>query len=392
MIKFMRNKLVSVVRKDEDTLQVHGVLDDDIYGVEVDVSMNIRGLTITSITGKWNRWTTPECPRAITFLKEAVGFTMSEDGFSQKVNKIVGRKSCRHFANILMECCHTAKEAIQVIRYEEEKRNDQTLTFAAFKRGNPQSEEAAPSPLISKEKKPLPAVSGPQPEGLLEKEETPCSQGMVIDLHVHSYPASPCSSVGLESLIVEAKRIGLGGICVTDHNVLWDPGEIQKLEDHYGFLVLQGTEITTDQGDILVFGLEEAVKDIIPLRDLRNRVQRAGGFMIVAHPFRGFLTFNVGQLGLTPEKAMERPLFGMVDAVETLNSKVTQKENGLAAQVAQGLGLSQTGGSDAHGLSEVGIYATQFAEGIEIRDEESLIQALRSRKYTPIAYRREKGY
>ena len=111
----------------------------------------------------------------------------------------------------------------------------------------------------------------------------------------------------------------------------------------------------------------------------------------MAHPFRGFLTFGIGKLGLTPEEAMERPLFKNVDAVEVMNCKVTKKENRFAAKVAEGLNLPATGGSDAHEVSEVGIFATRFSQ--VITNEKELIEALRDGSYAPIAYReeREKG-
>lgn len=136
---------------------------------------------------------------------------------------------------------------------------------------------------------------------------------------------------------------------------------------------------------MIVFGLDRSITGIIKLDELRDMVLKVDGFMIVAHPFRGFLTFGVGQLGLTPEKAMARPLFRSVDAIEVLNSKVTEKENGFASEVALGLGLPTTGGSDAHEVSEVGIYATQFSGFI--KNETGLIEALRTGAYSPIAFR-----
>ena len=36
MFDFMRNKVVDVARLDQDTLEVHGILDDSIYSVELD--------------------------------------------------------------------------------------------------------------------------------------------------------------------------------------------------------------------------------------------------------------------------------------------------------------------------------------------------------------------
>ena len=352
MLKFIRNKLVGVRKKDRDILIAHGVLDDDIYNLELDVSIGIQDLKILAINGRWNRWTTPECPRAIPFLQEAVGYCIEEDGFSMKVQKIIGRKGCRHFANLLIECCYSAKEAAMLAGLE----NEGVVTGAM--------------------------ETSQDMESAVRKK---IQGGMIIDLHVHSSPASACSSVPVDQLIDEAKRIGLDAICLTDHNHVWDPALTEDLRQKHGFLVLRGNEITTEQGDMLVFGLDRDIRGIIRLKELRQEVLRAGGFIVAAHPFRGFLTFGVGQLGLTPEKAMERPLFKWVDAVEVLNGKVTEKENSFASKVAAALGLPATGGSDAHEVSEVGFYATQFFD--VIKDEKDLINAIGGGNYSPIAFR-----
>jgi len=380
MLKFARNKLVSIYRKNRDTLIAHGILEDDIYGLEVDVTLSLSDLEILSIAGKWGRTENSECPRAIPFLQEAVGLRMDE-GFSRRVQKTVGRKACPHFANILLECCHAARDAAMVIRWETEKDKSPETGLDGFLRKDTEKSASQPESHL---------VSGPprseQEEGCLPaagkgKE----SGGMVIDLHVHTFPASPCSSVPVGELIAEAKKIGLDGLCLTEHNHVWDPKEAAELSQKYNFLVLRGNEITTDQGDMIVFGLEKEIQGIVKLEELREAVLQAGGFMIVAHPFRGFLIFGVGKLGLTPEKAMERPLFKLVDAVEVRNSKVTEKENEFAARVAAGLHLPATGGSDAHEASAVGIYATRFSRVIQ--DEKGLIEALKSGDYSPIAFR-----
>jgi hypothetical protein len=78
----------------------------------------------------------------------------------------------------------------------------------------------------------------------------------------------------------------------------------------------------------------------------------------------------------------------LADAVEVLNGKVTDKENAFAAEVRKGLGLPGTGGSDAHELSEVGVYATQFAD--VIRNEEELLDALRRGDFSPVVFRKER--
>ncbi len=373
MLKFARNKLTSVYRKGEDRLSVHGVLEDDIYGLEIDLDLSLSGLEVLSIQGRWNRMENAECPRALPFLQEAVGFRIDQD-FTQKVQKIVGRRSCRHFADLILECGEAARDAARLIRGKDpELQRPEMEVQDYFGKAGESGKTEAPSDFSV--------------EGKVAERGREVSRGMVIDLHVHSSPASPCSSNPLERLIGEARAIGLDGICLTDHHHVWDPAEVEDLRQKHGFLILRGNEITTDQGDILVLGLEEDIQGVIRLEELRERAVKAGAFMIAAHPFRGFLTFGIGYLGLTSEKAGERPVFQGVDAVEVLNGRVSEKENRFAARVAEGLGLPLTGGSDAHQAGEVGRYATRFAD--PIHDERDLVEALRKGRFSPVVFRKQ---
>jgi len=384
MLKFARNKIVDVSLKDLETFAVHGVLDDDIYSVELDVVVRIADLEILDIEGKWHRWTTPECPRATRFLQGAVGLRIGQDGFGPTVHKLVGRKACRHFANLLLECCHSAKEATRILDWEKAKAENPDLKLAEFR------QESAPQTAAPLATQSTLAEEAPRrrTRPMRKADRDPSAAKMTIDLHVHTHPASSCSSASVDALIEEAKRIGLDGICLTDHNHVWDPAQVEELRQKHGFLILRGNEITTNQGDVLVFGLEKDIQGIVDLKDLRREVEEADGFMIVAHPFRGFLVVGVDQAGLTPEKAMERPLFNYVDAVEVLNGKVTEKENDFASRVTDGLGLIGTGGSDAHEVAEVGMYATEFYA--EIKNEQDLIAALKDGACSPVVFQAEK--
>lgn len=202
---------------------------------------------------------------------------------------------------------------------------------------------------------------------------------MLIDLHTHTRPLSPCSDLNVETLIRESRARGLDGICLTEHNALRDEKTMAALRDRGDFKVFEGMEVTTTAGDILVFGLKGNVKQIVTPEALRREVDACGGVMIAAHPFRGFLVFGFSRLRLTPEEAAKRPLYALVDAVETLNGRVTDRENRLAGQVAELLGKPATGGTDAHTLSEIGRIGTRFDR--EIRTEKELIEALRSGNY-----------
>ena len=192
---FTRNKLVSVRVGDDDTLLVHGILDDDIYCLEMDVFISINGLQIKDIKGKWNRWTTTECYRAVPFLSEAIGLSMKEDGFSQKIHKSVGRSSCRHFANLLLECCHTAREATRLIQKKDEHVDRVKKAESHNIVENP--DENLPEKGRNRNR----AARRMSKIRFTEKKNQDRVHGLIIDLHTHSFPASQCSSMSVEDLM-----------------------------------------------------------------------------------------------------------------------------------------------------------------------------------------------
>jgi predicted metal-dependent phosphoesterase TrpH len=399
MLEFMRNKIVDVARLNENTLGIHGVLDDSIYNLELDFKVNINDLVCSEIEGRWLRWTTPQCPQALDFLKEAEGFCLAQ-GIDNKIHKTVGRQACRHFANLFIECAYAVRETVKILRFQEAVESEPGLSFKNFL-----EKSSAAGNLVADIVEKIDAIKKPDqvssPQATAKNLSGRVSSataknsivnngknnsfGFVIDLHVHTSPASPCASSSVDEMIKEAKSIGLDGICLTDHNYLWSPEAVQALREKHDFLILRGNEIVTEQGDMLVFGFYEDVQGIIKLAELKKQVAAVDGFIVAAHPFRGFLTFGADDVGLTAEKAMAREMFKWVDGVETLNGKVTATENGLAQNVAKGLGLSATGGSDAHDISTIGTYATAFEQ--TINNEKELLSALKGGIYEPVAFR-----
>jgi len=386
MLKFTRNKLVNVVAKSNGLLAVHGVLDDDIYSCEINFDVQLPELTIRTMVGKWHRFTTPDCPRALEKIMPAVGRCITDEDFAHFINKEVGRNGCEHFANLIIECAAAAREADLILNWQHACKSNPGLDFEAFaeSRGTSAGAKSAGDISAAGQSAAPAAVAAKSGSG----RDTPAlspGNGFVVDLHVHTFPASACASDAVDEMIQEAKRIGLNAICITDHNYVWTCEQIESLRQKHDFTVFRGNEITTDQGDMVVFGFYDDIQGIISIDDLQRKVAAAGGVIIAAHPFRGFKTFNTTQLGLTPEKASERPLFRSVNALEVFNGKVTPSENEFARQVAAALGLPGTGGSDAHAASEVGQYATEFMA--PLRNEDDLVDALRSGNYRAVAYR-----
>jgi len=205
---------------------------------------------------------------------------------------------------------------------------------------------------------------------------------MRIDLHIHTSPRSACSYIDPIELIEAAQRLNLDGICLTEHQVLWDSGDVEKLAREGGIKIFRGNEFTTNQGDILVFGLYKDIKELLMIQELREEVKSAGGFMIAAHPFRGFKTFGIGQLQMTVAHACKRKVLEFVDAIEVGNGKLSPDENDMARKVSEKLDLPGTGGSDAHRVDEVGKWLTVFEK--EIQDENQLVAELHAGRFTAV--------
>lgn len=198
---------------------------------------------------------------------------------------------------------------------------------------------------------------------------------MIIDLHVHTNALSPCSNMDPGEAVRQARSAGLDGVCFTEHGRRWKKAELRELSRQEGFPIFCGMEVETREGHMLVFGLEEDCPGIFSAQELHQEVEARHGLMFAAHPFRGFLLFGAADLQLSVERASSRPVWQWVDGLEVCSGRCTQRENAIAAQVQQRLGIRGIGGSDAHTLTEVGRCVTIFNGRVE--DEAELVEALR---------------
>ncbi len=210
---------------------------------------------------------------------------------------------------------------------------------------------------------------------------------LIIDIHTHTYPTSDDSTLTPEELIGKAKRIGLDGVCITDHDRFWTPSDIDALARKHDFLVLPGCEVTTEEGHILVYGLREYIFGMHKASFVKELVDDAGGAMVVAHPYRRFYRKQAHTSDDAYEemliRACDNRAFDMTDAVEIRNGRGSMEENLFAEDIAERFGLSGTGASDAHSLAELGTYATRFYQPIRCLDD--LIDALKSGRHSAFA-------
>lgn len=209
---------------------------------------------------------------------------------------------------------------------------------------------------------------------------------MIIDLHTHTYPQSDDSKLSPDDLIQQAKQVGLDGICLTEHDRFWDEGEVERLSERHGFLVLPGVELNAEIGHILVFGLHKYVFGMHHFEFVRQAVDEAEGFIILAHPYRRrFREWENPSIASAVHRACEEPSIRLVDAIEVLGGNGSVAENGFSQQLCHRLNLRGVGGSDAHALSDLPSCATEFENDISNLSE--LIRELKAGRFRAVDLR-----
>lgn len=210
-----------------------------------------------------------------------------------------------------------------------------------------------------------------------------------MDMHVHTMGASSDSMLKPDDLPAIGHTNGLTGFNISEHDQVWDRYRRDAYrEEHSDIFANFGMEVSTDHGHILAIGLEGYISGIRRLAQLREEVDKVGGFLIVAHPFRHvFDAVTAMRKGgrpfdLTPEQAAELPVFKLVHAIEVANGCNTPRENEFAYQVAQILGKSGTGGSDAHSNTGIGFFATGFSR--VITSQETLLEELHAGRFEAV--------
>lgn len=215
---------------------------------------------------------------------------------------------------------------------------------------------------------------------------------MLIDIHTHTYPTSDDSTLSPEELISRAKAIGLDGLCLTDHDGFWNPSDVEKLGKDNDFLVIPGCEVTTEEGHLLVYGLNEYIFGMHKSAFVKDLVDEAGGAIVVAHPYRRVYRETAPQDEISYSEMIARGLrndvFNIVDAIEIKNGRGTDKENEFSGNLAKKLKMPGTGASDAHKLSDIGTFATEFYD--KINSLQDLIVSIKSGRYRAIKLGTEK--
>ncbi len=160
-----------------------------------------------------------------------------------------------------------------------------------------------------------------------------------LDLHIHSQ-ASPDGRMSLREIVEAAKRAGLQGVAVCDHDRV-----LAEAPEFPDFLLIPGTEVSTDRGHLLGLFVRSPVAEKT-LPEAAEAIRAQGGIAVLAHPFEH-----------RREAAELDPVAPCLDGAEVWNSRAERKNrraNVMAAAFAESHGLRPFGGSDAHLPREIG--------------------------------------
>lgn len=208
---------------------------------------------------------------------------------------------------------------------------------------------------------------------------------MLIDLHTHTRPYSWDSYLSPDDLIERSRAAGLDGICLSEHDYLWDAEEVARLAKRHNYLVLPAIEINTDDGHILVYGITKYVYGMHRSAELARHVEEADGAMVAAHPYRRQMPWYMDDERDYREallRASRNPAYKHCVALERFNGRGSVKENAFSAALCDYMEMPGTAGTDAHARSDIGRCATRFQR--EVASLEDLIRELRAGRFEAV--------
>lgn len=175
---------------------------------------------------------------------------------------------------------------------------------------------------------------------------------MKYDLHNHTH-YSPCSNLRPDVLLKTAKKRGMNGIAVTDHNTIKGALKIKQLNKDKNFEVIIGCEVRTNYGDVLAYYVDKNIKSR-EFFSVVDEVKKQNGLIIIPHPFRTSSNPN-HMFSCSIEKIRNK-----IDGIECLNARMLPGDNEKAQKLAKKLKIAGIGGSDAHFNFEIAKAYTIF--------------------------------
>lgn len=159
-----------------------------------------------------------------------------------------------------------------------------------------------------------------------------------FDIHVHSV-YSKDSLLYPKKLLQTSLLKGMNAIAVTDHDTIQGGLKTKSIKQD-SLLVVVGSEIKTDHGDLIGLFLNEEIKSRT-FFEAAEEIKDQGGIVVLPHPYRR---------KIFPDLEMLKK----VDVFEGVNGRTSKELNQKAQSLAISLSKPVIGGSDAHFSFELG--------------------------------------
>ncbi len=208
---------------------------------------------------------------------------------------------------------------------------------------------------------------------------------MIIDLHAHS-TKSDDGRAKVENYCkwIRTRELPLDGFVLTEHRQFDDESDYSSLGEEYGLLILKASEVETEYGHVLVFGVTPDLVNEFDFSSISLRLAKVieaceihQAVAVPCHPGRP----RVGMAAHLEEYGVPNG----VKIVEIYNGGSRNNEDEIACTLADNQGYAGIGGSDAHIVSHIGRCATRFED--DIRSMQDLVQALQNNAFEAVTYR-----
>lgn len=164
-----------------------------------------------------------------------------------------------------------------------------------------------------------------------------------LDLHIHSIYSNDSVNT-IDGIVEGIKQKGLQGYALTDHDSI--EGHSEALRKRSDLIVIPAIEITAKNCHVLAYDPNEPIPMGLSIGETVDRIHEQGATAVLAHPFG----IPRSWISIRDVKATN------LDAIEVANAaqmpyRLIMKLN---RDLAENMGLPETGGSDSHLPSNIG--------------------------------------
>ena len=208
---------------------------------------------------------------------------------------------------------------------------------------------------------------------------------MILDLHTHSIKSDD-GRAKVENYCqwIRTKDLPIDGFVLTEHRQHDFESDYSGLAAEHDLVILKGSEVETEYGHVLVFGVTEELTRLLdftridlPLAEVLSASEDQGAIAVPCHPGRP----RVGMFAHTDELGIPEG----VKIVEIYNGGSRDNEDQIALDNAKALGYLGTGGSDSHIVSHIGRCATRFEKDISSMGD--LVSALKAGEFEAVTFK-----